>query len=147
MQSTAPHRQLCAPLTGHALAGLGTTPLAGPIRAKTPFITYLEPNFCHRETLAFMRFYNTIFGVVLRDGRGLIHGPRQESHHPMPIELKHTTGGTWVRALWFRALVLGSRSTGRGKIVQEPQAGFHVARWGGCFVIRRRCKVALPASS
>ena len=38
---------------------------------------------------------------------------------------------TWVRApLSDRALVLGSRSTGLGKVVQEPRARFHVARWG-----------------
>ena len=29
-----------------------------------------------------------------------------------------------------RALVLGSRSTGLGKMVQEPRARFKVARWG-----------------
>ena len=29
-----------------------------------------------------------------------------------------------------RALALGSRSTGLGKMVQEPRAGFHVAKWG-----------------
>jgi hypothetical protein len=41
--------QLCGPLAGCTLTGLGTTPLAWPIRAKPPFITYLEPNFCHRR--------------------------------------------------------------------------------------------------
>ena len=29
-----------------------------------------------------------------------------------------------------RALVLGSRSTGLGGMVEEPRARFHVARWG-----------------
>jgi len=28
------------------------------------------------------------------------------------------------------ALALGSRSTGLGKMVQEPRAGFYVAEWG-----------------
>ena len=36
-----------------------------------------------------------------------------------------------VRALLSaRAPVLGSQSTGQGKMVQEPRARFHVARWG-----------------
>ena len=35
-----------------------------------------------------------------------------------------------VRApLSDRALVLGSRSTGLGTVVQEPRAGFYVAEW------------------
>ena len=39
--------------------------------------------------------------------------------------------GTSARALWSdSALALGSRSTGLGKMVQEPRAGFHVAKWG-----------------
>lgn len=28
------------------------------------------------------------------------------------------------------AVALGSRSTGLGTMVQEPRAGFHVAKWG-----------------
>jgi hypothetical protein len=35
-----------------------------------------------------------------------------------------------MRALWSGAVALGSRSTGLGKMVQEPRAGFHVAKWG-----------------
>ena len=32
--------------------------------------------------------------------------------------------------LYYRGLMaLGSRSTGLGKMVQEPRAGFHVAKW------------------
>ena len=39
-----------------------------------------------------------------------------------------------MRALWSdSALALGSRSTGLGKMVQEPRAGFHVAKWGVFF--------------
>ena len=35
-----------------------------------------------------------------------------------------------MRALWSaRAVVLGSRSSGLGKVVQEPRAGFKVAKW------------------
>jgi len=37
---------------------------------------------------------------------------------------------TKVAALWSdNALALGSRSTGLGKMVQEPRAGFKVAEW------------------
>ena len=40
-------------------------------------------------------------------------------------------GRSTVRALLSaRAVVLGSRSTDLGKIVQEPQARFKVAKWG-----------------
>ena len=36
-----------------------------------------------------------------------------------------------MRALWSdSALVRGSQSTGLGKMVQEPRARFHVAKWG-----------------
>jgi hypothetical protein len=43
----------------------------------------------------------------------------------------NTLGRTWVRGLLSaRAVVLGSRSTGLGKMVKEPQARFKVAKWG-----------------
>jgi len=32
-----------------------------------------------------------------------------------------------VRPIWYGALVLGSRSTGLSKMVQEPRARFHLA--------------------
>ena len=35
-----------------------------------------------------------------------------------------------MRALWSGAVALGSRSTGLGKMVQEPRAKFKVAKWG-----------------
>ena len=37
-----------------AAAGSGATALEGAFEAKTPFITPLEPNFCHRQCLAFI---------------------------------------------------------------------------------------------
>jgi hypothetical protein len=43
-------------------------------------------------------------------------------------------------------VVLGSRPTDLGKMVQEPRARFHVAKWGG-FVIKTGYKVALPTLS
>ena len=50
-------------------------------------------------------------------------------------------------ALWSdSALALGPRSVGLGKVVQEPRARFHVAKWGG-FVIKTGYKVALPTLS
>ena len=34
-------------------------------------------------------------------------------------------------ALWSdSALALGPQSTGLGQVVQQPRAGFHVAKWG-----------------
>ena len=43
----------------------------------------------------------------------------------------NTLGRTRVRApLSDRALVLGSRSKGLSKMVQEPRARFHVPEWG-----------------
>ena len=35
-----------------------------------------------------------------------------------------------MRALWSGAVALGSRSTGLGGMVQQPRAGFEVAKWG-----------------
>ena len=43
-------------------------------------------------------------------------------------------------------VVLGFRPTDLGKMVQEPRARFHVAKWGG-FVIKTGYKVALPTLS
>ena len=37
-----------------AAAGSSATALEGAFEAKTPFITPLEPNFCHRQCLAFI---------------------------------------------------------------------------------------------
>ena len=79
--------------------------------------------------------------------RDLVHGPRPEQNHPTQLSPGNAIGRTWVRALLSdSALALGSRSTGLGKMVQEPRARFQVAN-GECFVIRRGYKVALPASS
>ena len=44
-------------------------------------------------------------------------------------------------------VALDPQSTDLSKMVQEPRARFHVARWGGAFVIRHGYKLALPASS
>ena len=59
-----------------------------------------------------------------------------------------------MRALLYaRALVLGSRSTGLGKMVQEPRARFHVPEWGVfCHTARlrdrpARLKLVLSAST
>ena len=50
--------------------------------------------------------------------------------------------------LWTdSALALGSRSTGLGKVVQEPWAEFKVARDGEWLVIGRRYEVTLFVSS
>ena len=52
-----------------------------------------------------------------------------------------------VLALWSdSALALGPRSTGLGKMVQEPRTRFKVAKWG-VFVIKTRNKLDLLALS
>ena len=47
VQGAAPVALVRGSLARRALTGLGPAPLAGPIRAKAPFITSLKPTFCH----------------------------------------------------------------------------------------------------
>ena len=72
--------------------------------------------------------------VAIRHSNPLpqVHGPRTgQNSTNTDWAAGNAESRTWVRApLSDRALVLGSRSPGLSKIVQEPRARFHVARWG-----------------
>ena len=59
----------------------------------------------------------------------LVHGPSKTIQ--LQLSPGNAIGKTWVPALLSdRAMVLGPRSTGLGKVVQEPRARFYEARWG-----------------
>ena len=59
----------------------------------------------------------------------LVEGPRTEKTAKRQLSPGNTDIGSKVRVLLpDRALVIGSRSKGPGKMVQEPRAKFHVAR-------------------
>ena len=59
----------------------------------------------------------------------MVHGASKTIQHQ--LSPGNANGGTKVRALLpDSALVLGSWSKGLGNMVQEPQARFHVAKWG-----------------
>jgi hypothetical protein len=115
VQPAPPYRQLCGPLTGCALTRLGTAPFTGPFGAKAPFITRLEPTFCHLKN---HRIYEVlqyhIFGRIARCGllgsravsrEPLGLGPRPEQNHPIPTELRkhyvqNVGGCSIVRGPW-----------------------------------------------
>ena len=49
VQPTAPYGLFRGPLAGRPVSGLGTTPMAGPIRTETPRDTLFKVAVCHAE--------------------------------------------------------------------------------------------------
>ena len=93
-----------------------------------------------------MGFYYTPYWMAWLGMRDLVHGPRPEQNQPSQL----SPGNAIDRTGWLlyddSALALGSRSTGLGKMVQEPRARFHVANAGVFCHDDEAAKVALPVS-
>ena len=80
MQPTADLAIKWGLLTRGAAAGSGTAPLEGALGAKTPFITRLEPNFCHYQNPRIYRPYYNRFKAALRGTSGFFHGSLTEQN-------------------------------------------------------------------
>ena len=109
--------------------GPGLAPLTLPVWAVKPWFG-IGFHCAHISSVYGVLLYPILDGFARHAWLGPRTADRAKPSNPN-LSSGNAIVRTWVRALWSdSAVALGSRSTGLGKMVQEPRARFKVAKWG-----------------